>query len=59
MVVRNLHAHSDFKEHTIEITDGKLYEKAKSGDVLTVWALARFSGWKNTVKKVTIRYVVG
>ena len=59
LVVRNLHAHSDFKEHTIEITDGKLYEKAKSGDVLTVWALARFSGWKNTVKKVTIRYVVG
>ena len=57
-VVRNLHAHGDFKEHTIEILDGKLYEKAESGDVLTVWALAKFSGWKNTVKKVKIRYVV-
>ena len=57
-VVRNLHAHGDFKRHTIEITDGELYEKAKSGDVLTVWALARFPGWKNTVKEVKIRYVV-
>ena len=57
-VVRNLHAHDEFKEHTVEIKDGELYEKAKSGDVLTVWALAKHSGWKNTVKKVTIRYVV-
>ena len=57
-VVRNLHAHDDFKEHTVEILDGELYEKAKSGDVLTVWALAQYSGWKNKVKKVTIRYVV-
>ena len=57
-VVRNLHAHGDFKEHTVEITNGELYENAKSGDVLTVWALARYSGWKNTVKEVTIRYVV-
>ena len=57
-VVRNLHAHEHFKEHTVEIADGKLYEKAKSGDVLTVWALARHPGWKNTVKNVTIRYVV-
>ena len=58
LVVKNLHAHSGFKEHTIEITDEKLYEKAESGDVLTVWALARFSGWRNTVKKVVIRYIV-
>ena len=57
-VVRNLHAHNDFKEHTVEILDGKLYEKAEGGDVLTVWALANFSGLTNTVKKVTIRYVV-
>jgi len=57
-VVRNLHAHGNFKEHTVEISDGELYEKAKSGDVLTVWALAKFSGWKNTVKKVKIRYEV-
>lgn len=57
-VVRNLHAHSDFKRHTIEIMDGELYEKAKSGDVLTVWALARFPGWRNTVEKVKIRYIV-
>ena len=57
-VVRNLHAHGDFEEHTVEIADGELYEKAKSGDVLTVWALAGYSGWKNTVKEVTIRYVV-
>ena len=57
-VVRNLHAHGDFKEQTIEITDKGLYEKAMSGDVLTVWALARYPGWKNTVKKVTIRYFV-
>lgn len=57
-VVRNLHAHEDFKEHTVEMVDEELYEKAKSGDVLTVWALARYPGWKNTVKKATIRYVV-
>ena len=57
-VVRNLHAHNDFKEHTVEIVDGELYEKAKNGDVLTVWALARYPGWRNMVKKVTIRYVV-
>ena len=58
IVVRNLHAHSDFKEHTIEMSDEKLYEEAEGGDVLTVWAHARFEGWKNTVKKVKIRYVV-
>ena len=57
-VVRNLHAHPSFKEHTIEISDGELYEKAESGDVLTVWALAKFPGSTNMVKKVTIRYVV-
>ena len=57
-VVRNLHAHDSFKKHTIEISDEELYEKAKSGDVLTVWALARYPGWRNTVKKVEVRYVV-
>lgn len=57
-VVRNLHAHGDFKEHTIEITDEGLYANAGSGDVLKVWAHARFPGWRNTVNKATIRYVV-
>jgi len=57
-VVRNLHAHGEFKEHTIKISNKGLYEKAESGDVLTVWAHARFPGWRNTVKKVTIRYVL-
>ena len=57
-VVKNLHAHGEFKEHTIEMSDKGLYEKAKSGDVLTVWAHARFPSWVNTVKKVTIRCVV-
>ena len=57
-VVRNLHAHGDFKKHTIEILDKGLYEKAESGDVLTVWAHAEYLGWRNTVKKVKIRYVV-
>ena len=57
-VVRNLHAHGEFKEHTIKITDKKLYERARSGDVLTVWAHARYSGWRNTVKKAKIRCVV-
>ena len=57
-VVRNIRAHGEFEQHTIEITDGELYEKAESGDVLTVWALARFPGWENTVWRVTIRYVV-
>lgn len=57
-VVRNLHAHDEFKEHTIEIFDKELYEKADSGDVLTVWAHARYQGWRNTVKKVMIRCVV-
>jgi hypothetical protein len=56
--VRNLHAHSEFKEHTVVIRDKRLYEKAESGHVLTVWAHARGTGWKNTVKEVTIRYVV-
>ena len=57
-VVRNLHAHHEFREHTVEIMEGELYEKAKGGDVLTVWALARYSGWGNRVKKIRIRYVV-
>ena len=57
-VVRNHRAHSKLKEHIIEISDKELYEKAESGDVLTVWAHARLSGWKNTVKKATIRCVV-
>ncbi|KAF9789358.1 hypothetical protein BJ322DRAFT_1136024, partial [Thelephora terrestris] len=57
-VVRNLHAHGEFKKHTIEIFDKGLYEKAKGGDVLTVSAHARYPGWKNTVKKVKIRCVV-
>jgi hypothetical protein len=58
-VTRNIHAHDEFKEHTIEIpADEGLYEKAESGDVLTVWACAQFPGWENTVKKVVIRYVV-
>jgi len=57
-VVRNLHAHGELKEHTIKISDKGLYEKAESGDVLTVWAHARFLGWRNTVKQVKIRYVL-
>ena len=59
MVVRNLHAHHSFKEHAIEISDRELYESAKSGDVLTVWASVGFPGWENMVKRVKIRYVVG
>ena len=58
VVVRNLLAHHSFKEHTIEISDGELYEKAESGDILTVWALAKFPGSTNMVKKVKIRYVI-
>ena len=57
-VVRNLHAHDDFKKHVVEIMDEELYKKAESGDVLTVWAHAQYQGWKNTVKKVKIRYIV-
>ena len=57
-VVRNLHAHGDFKKHTVEMMDEELYKKAESGDVLTVWAHAQYQGWTNTVKKVMIRYVV-
>ena len=57
-VVKNLHAHGDFKEHTIKMSDAELYEKAESGDVLTVWAHAGSPGWVNTVKKVVIRYAV-
>jgi hypothetical protein len=57
-VVRNLHAHGEFKEHTIKVSDKRLYERVKSGDVLTVWAHARFQGWRNTVKEATIRCVV-
>jgi hypothetical protein len=36
-VIRNLYARNRFKKRTIEILD--LYEKAKSGDGLTVWLL--------------------
>lgn len=57
VVVRNLHAHDNFKEHTIEMSDVELYDKAESGDVFTVWARARFPGWTNMVKEVTIRCV--
>ena len=57
-VVRNLHAHDDFKKHTVEIKDEELYKKAEGGDVLTVWAHAQYQNWTNTVKKVKIRYVV-
>ena len=59
LVVRNLHAHGNFKKHTVEMVDKELYGRAESGDVLTVWALARSTGWKNTVKKVKLRYFVG
>jgi len=59
VVVRNLLAYHTYKEHTIEISDKKLYENAGSGDVLTVWAHAKFLGSTNMVRKVTIRYVVG
>ena len=58
LVAKNLHAHNCFREHTIERADRVLYERARSGDVLTVWACAKFPGWENTVKKVTMRYVV-
>ena len=58
VVVTNIHADSGFKEHSVEISDGELYEKVKSGYVLTVWALAKFPGWTNTVKKATMRYVL-
>lgn len=57
-VVRNIHAHDNFKEHTIEMSNTELYEKAKGGDVLTVWALAKFQGSVNMVKEVTIQYFV-
>jgi len=58
-VARNLHARVGFQEYTIEISDRGLYEEAESGDVLTVWALAK-STWRteNRVKKVTIRCIV-
>jgi len=59
LVVKNLLAHHSFKEHAIEILDGELYEKARSGDVLTVWVHAKGSGSTNIVKKVTIQCVVG
>ena len=56
-VFRSSRAH-DFKKHTVKILDEELYEKAKGGDVLTVWALARRSGWRNTVENAAIRYIV-
>jgi hypothetical protein len=56
-VARNLHAHRDFMEHVVEISDKELYDKAKGGDVLTVWALARYTHWKNTVKRAAIQCV--
>ena len=53
-VVTNLHAHENFREHTVEISDKGLYAKAESGDVLTIWACAVHSGWVNTVKEAII-----
>ena len=49
-VVRNLHAHGDFMKYTIEMLDRELYEKAESGDVLTVWALARYVPWAGRIR---------
>lgn len=59
LVVRNLHAYGDFKEHTIEMSDEGLYAKARGGNILTVWAHAGSPPWTNTVKKVEIRWFVG
>lgn len=42
--VRNLHAHSEFEEQTIEIPKKGLHGKAESGDVLAVWAHTQFPG---------------
>ena len=36
----------------------RLVNLFNSGGGLTVWTFARFVGWKNTVKKVTVRYAV-
>ena len=54
VLVINLHAQEGFREHTVEISDKGLYAKAESGDVLTIWACACFSGWVNTVREAII-----
>ena len=53
-VVRNLHGHAEFVEHRVEISDKGLYAKAESGDVLTVWACAKFPHHVNTVREVAV-----
>ena len=58
LVVKNLLAYGDFKEQTKEMEDKELYEKADSGDVLTVWAHAGSQDSVNTVKKVVIKYTI-
>lgn len=57
-MVRDLRAHGKSKERTIEISANEVYKNTESRDVLMVWPHARFSGWKNTVKKVMVRCVV-
>ena len=37
-----------------KLSDSELYEEAESGDVLTVWARSRSTGWVITVRGVRI-----
>lgn len=37
-----------------ETLDGSFVRDLKLGDVVTLWAKARFPGWKNNVEKVKI-----
>lgn len=55
-VARNHDAAGSFSE--IKVSDSELYESAESGDVLTVWARSRSTGWVITVERVRIQATI-
>ncbi|PCD46419.1 hypothetical protein AU210_001826 [Fusarium oxysporum f. sp. radicis-cucumerinum] len=56
-IVRNKTAHRAWQDHVITWAwddDAKPDSEAAMGDVVTVWAKARFGGWVNHIEKVKI-----
>ena len=53
-VVRNIHAGRGFVRHRAVIEDERVLKQAKKGDRLSVWVRAKYPGWKNWVRLVTI-----
>lgn len=53
---RNLHATSQFKLHTITLTQtDSILRDARPGDVLSLWARSQYPGWANFASYARIR----